>query len=807
MSAGDSVDVTARSAPVPACVFGDDVYIKFEPEMDGNCQFNCLAEQLNAFGHGSLDANAVRSVIVSSLRDKARPEMMSISNFVPDCDIETYCNEMAKCGEYGDHITLQVAAHYYHIRILVLSSRGSAYDAIVTDTSCTSFESSSPIVLLGHYTEEEGTHYVGLAAKCEIDELLSSRLPRPVKITSIASVSRETVNAADGTTVVNTSTGVHEMHPEVESLVFKPLSDPTTVAGSTSFIDAQVVNDGIDQLSDRVASTSTSITPISQPHHITDIDNLPIHKSGKRTRKFCVDWYKQFPWLHWEGGCLLCYSCATANRQLGSTLSKRSEHAFVTTGYSCNWKKAVDNFAQHEKSVQHHESCEKLALIQDNVNVSHLLDKHHKEEQASARRALHAVVTTLLTLAHTGSAIRGHKMDDGNLMEWLNLRAQEIPELASFLQRTVAFISGDIQNELLSLMHNDVLRQIISAVNQSPYFAVIMDETTDISTKEQVSICLRYLKDCLTPVETFIGLYEVTSTTGENLCQVLMDVLCRCGLSIKCLRAQCYDGASNMSGAFRGVQARVKELQPLAVYVHCYAHSLNLVLQETARQVPIIRDSLEYLHRAAVLMGRSAKRKSILHAWSAAIKPICPTRWSVRAQAVTTALDHYEGILNALDEVATDSTNEASCVEASCLHAQFSNTQMFFCLLVAQAVFQPADRLSTALQSVKMTATSGLEAVKATHAMISSLRTDASFDKFIDKAMIAKNELRLEDMVQPRNRKPPKRIDSGAPACELTVTEYFRQQYFMVCSFISFRSFKIVASQFQRECSVYKTCT
>ena len=55
-------------------------------------------------------------------------------------------------------------------------------------------------------------------------------------------------------------------------------------------------------------------------------------------------------------------------------------------------------------------------------------------------------------------------------------------------------------------------------------------------------------------------------------------------------------------------------------------HSLNLVLQETARQVPIIRDSLEYLHRAAVLMGRSAKRKSILHAWSAAIKPICSAR-------------------------------------------------------------------------------------------------------------------------------------------------------------------------------------
>ena len=70
---------------------------------------------------------------------------------------------------------------------------------------------------------------------------------------------------------------------------------------------------------------------------------------------------------------------------------------------------------------------------------------------------------------------------------------------------------------------------------------------------------------------------------------------------------------------------------------------------------------------------------------------------------------------------------------------------MFFCLLVAQVVFQPADRLSTVLQSMKMTASSGLEAVKATYAMISSLRTDAAFDMFMDNAMIAKNDLGLED--------------------------------------------------------------
>ena len=96
--------------------------------------------------------------------------------------------------------------------------------------------------------------------------------------------------------------------------------------------------------------------------------------------------------------------------------------------------------------------------------------------------------------------------------------------------------------------------------------------------------------------------------------------------------------------------------------------------------------------------------------------------------------------------------------QAVCMRS--SASLMFFCRLVAQAVFQSADRLSTVLQSMKMTASSGPEAIKATYAMISSLRTDAAFDKFMDKAMIAKNELGLEDMVQLKARKPPKSLSS-----------------------------------------------
>ncbi|KAF3834434.1 hypothetical protein F7725_025638 [Dissostichus mawsoni] len=46
-----------------------------------------------------------------------------------------------------------------------------------------------------------------------------------------------------------------------------------------------------------------------------------------------------------------------------------------------------------------------------------------------------------------------------------------------------------------------------------------------------------------------------------------------------------YDGASVMSGKHSGVQARIKEVEKQAFYVHCNAHSLNLVLVDTGLYV------------------------------------------------------------------------------------------------------------------------------------------------------------------------------------------------------------------------------
>ena len=63
--------------------------------------------------------------------------------------------------------------------------------------------------------------------------------------------------------------------------------------------------------------------------------------------------------------------------------------------------------------------------------------------------------------------------------------------------------------------------------------------------------------------------------------------------------AQCYDGAAAMSGVKSGVQARMREMYEKAVYIHCWAHNLNLVLINACSDTPHVLNffsTLQSLH-------------------------------------------------------------------------------------------------------------------------------------------------------------------------------------------------------------------
>ena len=108
-----------------------------------------------------------------------------------------------------------------------------------------------------------------------------------------------------------------------------------------------------------------------------------------------------------------------------------------------------------------------------------------------------------------GIAFRGHRDDcfnwedteyehsnPGNFIELVCFRAETDNILSEHLKnspRNARYTSKTIQNELIEVVGKYICNEIIAEVKKIKYYTVIVDEVTDISNKEQLSISLRYV--------------------------------------------------------------------------------------------------------------------------------------------------------------------------------------------------------------------------------------------------------------------------------------------------------------------------
>ena len=87
--------------------------------------------------------------------------------------------------------------------------------------------------------------------------------------------------------------------------------------------------------------------------------------------------------------------------------------------------------------------------------------------------------------------------------------------------------------------------------------------------------------------------------------------------------------------------------------------------------------------------------------------------------------------------------------------------------------------LSRSLQAKDVTASDAKFASEAICKNIMRLRSDEEFDSFGEKATTKASELQLSDPALPRNRIPPRRLDSGSNPCYFSSPEdYYRKIYF-----------------------------
>ena len=92
------------------------------------------------------------------------------------------------------------------------------------------------------------------------------------------------------------------------------------------------------------------------------------------------------------------------------------------------------------------------------------------------------------------SPIKGHGDEsDSNFIQLLKLQSINDKRLSTWLgKKTDKYTAPDMQNENLKVMALQVLRKVATSIHSVPFLSIVVDETTDVSSKERVVICFRW---------------------------------------------------------------------------------------------------------------------------------------------------------------------------------------------------------------------------------------------------------------------------------------------------------------------------
>lgn len=282
------------------------------------------------------------------------------------------------------------------------------------------------------------------------------------------------------------------------------------------------------------------------------------------------------------------------------TLTINYEQPWITKPISLSSsRKLSEKAAKHEKSGFHRQA----------LAISEIKRGSNETIQTTVIRAAQSQNKEKKNLWHRLFFVAYYlfKNEIPHITNWVDLISTiavidttgEIRKYFASLASNAHHLSTTTITEILEAFGSALRQQTIQLTAALHEFSIMADEATDIN-RQILSVCCRYIDSQSSPhkvIERFIGIAPMASTCSQTVTETLLSILKSVGLPVSSLVAVSFDGASNFSGEKSGVFARLRELCPKLIYVHCRAHLLQLaVVHAASRQL--------HIHRIISLMNK-----------------------------------------------------------------------------------------------------------------------------------------------------------------------------------------------------------
>lgn len=319
-------------------------------------------------------------------------------------------------------------------------------------------------------------------------------------------------------------------------------------------------------------------------------------------------------------------------------------------------------------------------------------------------------------------------------------------------------------------------------MKEAKQFSILADEVTDVANWEQLAVILRFVDTTNSIREEFIVFVPCEQITGEALTEKILSCLRTWGLQVEDLRGQGYDGGSNMAGKYKGLQARIMQLNQKAIYFHCAAHCLSLCIVK-ACAVHSIRNMYGTMRELALFFTLSPKRQRhlerILDGCDVTRKQklvdLCRTRWIETHSSFETLTDLFVYVHQCLTDMETGDSEWDSDTLTKCrgLRVAISSSGFLVSFVTTRNCLRYIKPLSVSLQKKTRDIIEAYAHVEEVATALSDIRADLQdtfavwFTEAETLAESVNEQVTMPRTVDRQTQRPSQPAD--------TAQEYFRR--------------------------------